>query len=163
MRTAGWLVLALLGVLLTSCSRPIVRMTLNMDWKRGDQRYGPQFIRLSAPCQTPSSSNCLCVADFKHINSKRFAEYIETFGPGKVPVTFDVLKRFDGRLGARVANVGNWSGDRFPRHDGQLRIIIHLPPVSQKSDTRIRRTAFIAAVSGAKPSSLMTRGGQHAP
>lgn len=113
-----------------------VSVTLSMDWTRGDPHYGPDFIQLNSPCQQQAEKSsaaaqaglrvgCACVADFKVVsssaNSAEFANYVTSFGHGKVPVTYEVRYGAEGIfLGARLLSVGNWTRDRFHPNDGLL-------------------------------------------
>jgi hypothetical protein len=94
--------------------------TLLMDWTRGDEHYGPDFISLTAPCSGRESSDCTCFADFKSIQSK-FADYITSFPHGRVPVVYEVWRDSRGRhSSAQLERVGDWTSDRFRHGDGLL-------------------------------------------
>lgn len=92
----------------------LMPITLSMKWVRGDPHYGPNFIRLSRPCQASSDVPCECTMEFKVINSKEFADYIASFGDGAVPVVYEVRYGPDGLAqGSRLESVGSWQADRF--------------------------------------------------
>jgi hypothetical protein len=96
-------------------------VTLSMKWSRGDRHYGPNFIWLSAPCQ--SNVSCECTMEFKVINSQEFADYIASFGDAPVPVVYQVLYGPSGVVqGTRLESVGSWRAERFHANDQQLGI-----------------------------------------
>lgn len=122
-----------------------VSVTLLMDWTRGDPHYGPDFIRLRAPCQVPAEKSCACVADFKVISSKEnsteFANYITSFEHGKVPIAYQVRYSPEGQfLGAQLLRVGDWTRDRLHPNDGLLgvEITFHTNSPGQVQHAKIR-------------------------
>lgn len=102
-------------------------VTLPMKWVRDDRHYALNFISLSTPCPTHVGVPCECTMTFKVINSKEFADYISSFGDGRVPVVYQVLYRSDGSAhGARLESVGSWQADRFPVNDRLLSVVLHV-------------------------------------
>ena len=111
-------VLTLIVVLTpVACQRHVGQVTLQMDWHRGDPHYGPNFIWLSAPCQSASAENCQCRTSF--LGSANFVDYVSSFQDRKIPVTYD-LYDVQGHAGAKLVNVGNWRADQFHNNDGLL-------------------------------------------
>lgn len=107
--TAGYIVLAQgTG---TAHRRTVL---LEMSWKRGDVRYGPNFIHPESPCLGNPESGCYCSVDFTATNSVEFADYVESFGSKRVPVKYDVDYGRDRQVrGAVLNSVGAWSAQRF--------------------------------------------------
>ena len=103
-----------------ACQRHVGRVTLQMEWHRGDLYYGPNFISMSAPCQSASFENCECHASFKNKTSDEFADYIASFQGRKVPVTYDLYDVSQGHIGAKLVSVGTWRAERFRSNDGVL-------------------------------------------
>jgi len=89
-------------------------MVLEMSWKRGDNYYGPNFIRLESPCASNPESGCFCAVDFTKTKSKEFADYVASFGNKRVPVKYDVIYDRDRQVvGAGLTSVGVWPAERF--------------------------------------------------
>jgi len=92
---------------------PAAAVTLSMNWKRGD-RYSPNFIELYTPCQNSTDGRCECFTDFAVTKSQEFADYIASFGAGKVPAIYEVRYGADGQLRrAILVRVGSWPGEKF--------------------------------------------------
>ena len=102
-----------------------------MEWHRGDIYYGPNFIWLSARCESASAENCKCKAFFKTPESAEFANYIASFQDRKVPVTYD-LYDVQGHIGAKLVTVGDWRAEQFHNDDGVIvPVITSVPGKSQ--------------------------------
>jgi len=94
---------------------------LEMSWKRGDNHYGPNFINLESGCPSNPEPGCFCSLDFKITTSKKFADYIESFGSNRVPVKFHVdYDRNNQVVGAILEGVGEWPEDRFHINERSL-------------------------------------------
>lgn len=87
-------------------------ITVPMTWQRGDRNYGRNFVRLS---YAKGGGNCN--ADF--FSSAAFADYVESFGDRKVPVTYEVFYDQSGEaISANFSRVGSWSAKRFSDNEG---------------------------------------------
>jgi TonB family protein len=131
-------------------------VTLWMDWQRGNAHYGPNFIQLRQPCQNSDEVGCACRVRFA-TRSPEFADYIASFGDGKVPVVYQVIYSSKGEaVGARFLSVGTWSRDKFPSpNDGLVGIEFRneVPRKGQQTQHRVSLpAACFPTVAGAKPS-----------
>jgi hypothetical protein len=96
-------------------------VTVEMSWKRGDLYYGPNFISLESRCPNSSDSRCYCATDFTIINSKAFADDIQSFGGLPVPVKYEVFYNRDGEaISANLVSVGKWPGNKFHENEGGI-------------------------------------------
>jgi hypothetical protein len=87
---------------------------IQMSWSRGASAFGPDFIHLESPCATNSAPGCFCSNDFSVTRTKTFADYIESFGSSKVPVSYYVRYDASGHVsGAVLKSVGKWPADRL--------------------------------------------------
>jgi hypothetical protein len=104
-------------------SVPVLRSaTLWMNWERGHSHDGPDFIRLTEPCQN-AKAGCVCRVRFA-TRSSEFADYISSLGENKVPVVYEVTYDLTGAVvAARLISVGMWTEAGFPAvSDGLIEI-----------------------------------------
>jgi hypothetical protein len=113
-------------------------VVLEMSWKRGDGRYGPNFIRLESPCLSNPEPGCYCSVDFTVTTSKEFADYVESFGSKKIQVKYDVSYDHDRQVtGAVLNSVGVWPAERFNIVERSLASGFH--GVQNQSGSRVLR------------------------
>jgi hypothetical protein len=88
--------------------------TIQMSWTRGAPAYGPDFVHLESPCASNSESGCYCSMSFPVTRTAVFADYIESFGNSRVPVSYYVRYDANGLVsGAMLKSVGQWRANRF--------------------------------------------------
>jgi len=102
-------------------------VTLQMSWHRGDNFYGPNFVHLESPCLSNSESGCFCANDFKTTKTKEFADYVATFGNGKIPVQYQVDYVNGQPVGASLLSVGAWPKSRLDAGEISLATGFKLP------------------------------------
>ena len=113
-------------------------ITVPMSWKRGDRNRGRNFVRLSY-----AKGNGNCIADF--FSSAAFADYIESFGSRKVPVTYEVSYDQSGEaISANFSRVGGWSVRRFSDNEGGPSREVEVKPGEPGVRSRIPQDCFDA-------------------
>jgi hypothetical protein len=119
-------------------------VTLRMGWERGDVHYGPNFIRLRQPCQNSDDVTCSCRVRFA-TRTPKFADYIASFGSGKVPVVYQVIYGSDGQASAvRFLSVGTWTRDKLSSpNDGLIEVEFghESPQQGQRTRHRVKSPA----------------------
>jgi len=115
---------------------PRKMITVQMAWHRGDRNYGRDFVRLS---YEKGGGNCN--ADF--FSSAAFADYIESFGDRKVPVTYEVFYGRSGEaISANFSRVGTWSASRFSSNEGGPSREVTVRPGEDAVTSRVPQDCF---------------------
>jgi hypothetical protein len=104
-------------------------VVLEMSWKRGDTRFGPNFVHLESACLSNPEPGCFCSNEFRVTRTKEFADYIESFGSSKVPVKYVVNYDNNGEVvGAILESVGVWQEQRFNHAEWSLSETVRAVP-----------------------------------
>jgi len=140
-----------------------MKVTLWMEWQRGDPHYGPNFIQLRQPCQNSAEIGCTCGVRFA-TRTTEFADYIASFRENKVPVVYQVTYSPEGQAnGARFFSVGTWSRDKFSSPNDGLLGIDFRSQIPQRGQHLDHQTSLPAACFPSSKAQESSQGSGTAP